>query len=145
VIDPITRKVYSDTTGNFLGDTAALTTRKEQALTPLGGQEGRSLEWQENSRDSGFDSAMGDAIKALVDPQRPKRSVTSLLSQVLSAIPDNQSPFIIVDQDVGAIRIVTGANRGANGARCPCGEWCGASEALALRARSRAGGDPVGV
>lgn len=86
--------------------TALAGMKKVQTLAPVAGSEGRSVQWEQTARDSGMVAAMPDAIKAAIDPARPYRALSALLSTVLSKAPDGKTPFIFIDQTAGTVRVV---------------------------------------
>lgn len=114
LIDPTTRNIIAADVDNLHTQILA-GNLKVQTITPEANQTGRSLTWSETARDTGFPAAVGDAAKALVDPQRPLRSVSSLAAAILNSIPTDTAagnvPFVLVDQRSGTVKLITTDNR----------------------------------
>lgn len=80
-------------------------------LTPVSGQTGKSLEWE--AEFNTFDDHE-DAVNSVIEPQKPTRSVSSLVSAVLGGMPDDAMPqLVLVDQTAGKVtfyEMASGAN-----------------------------------
>ena len=57
------------------------------ALTPIDGQSGRSLEWNESLSTGTVPAELKTAIDAVVKPVRPKKTVESLVAALANALP----------------------------------------------------------
>ena len=107
-IDTGRRKIFmaDEAFGMSAYATALAGTKKVQTLAPVAASEGRSVQWEQTARDVGMVATMPDAIKAAIDPARPYRALSALLSTILSKAPDGKTPFIYIDQSAGTVRVV---------------------------------------
>lgn len=87
---------------NFL----AGSTVKKQTLAPVAGSVGRSVQWEETARDAGMTATLPNAIKSNVDPARPYKSLSALVSSILSNVVEGAEPFIFIDQGAGVVKVI---------------------------------------
>lgn len=79
---------------------------KKQTIAPVADSEGRSVQWEETARDSGMHATLPDLVETAVDPARPYRTVQSMVSTILSKVPDGRKVCIVVDQNAKNVKVV---------------------------------------
>lgn len=98
VVDPNTRKVWTrSVTPGALSTACDDGAVKTVVLTPDSGQTGKSLMFSKGST-TGVDATLVAAIDASIGAQKPKRSVQSLVSNLLGQTLPTVPPVIEIDQ-----------------------------------------------
>lgn len=116
VVDPVKRKIYGFN-HNVIEGPATRTeyAAKSLILGPVAGQTGRSLEWEMKSMDSGFPGLVEALVDSLLASAKPKRSVESLVSAILAAIPDETAdadvPIVVINQETGTVKLCVPTDR----------------------------------
>ncbi len=109
IIDLYNRKVHAvNSSADYVTALDAAGEHKVATFGPLAGSEGRTFEWEQKSRTSGMSATLADLVKAEVDPARPVRSLTTMVSMVLDQIPNDIATdwFVEVDQAAGTVKLL---------------------------------------
>lgn len=85
LIDPILRKIIVTDDAGANIDAAALWS---SSFNPLDGQTGRTLEWEAQAAVGAFPNDLSAALAGVLAPVTPKRSVESMVSALLDAVPE---------------------------------------------------------
>lgn len=106
VIDTKQRRVYATTDptkANQLKTHVASKAADTAELAPDPGQQGRALTWSGDA--SGLPNQTRQNIAAAIAPAKPRRSVESLVSAILSAPYESEDdvPVVVVDQNTGLV------------------------------------------
>lgn len=117
VVDTKNRKVYASTAPNkgnlsaaFMNANAVLDQGNKVTLAPVVGQTGTSLEFNKVEGPTASD-AIKDVTDLITEPVKPKRSLGSILSTLLSqAYQENKEPVIVIDQSAKTITVVEADN-----------------------------------
>lgn len=106
-IDPARRKVASAAGASPpFGGISAVSGIKKMVFTPEADQTGRSLTWEVDSTESGFDASLAAALEAATDPVKPKKTAASLVSALYGVVPDGvDTPVIVVSQLDGTVTV----------------------------------------
>lgn len=119
VIDPMERRVVATTDptkATAIKSAVALAAAKQSTITPVTGQEGRSLQWE---RTDGQDITGSNQmfLDSLTEAVRPKRSVESLVSALIGGIGKPEileyGAIIVVDQKTGSVVVNVPATENA--------------------------------
>jgi hypothetical protein len=113
--DPEARELLACERGSDLiaDSVAAGGTVKVQTITPVAGQEGKTLQWEEASADSGFDADIRAATKGVIDAVRPAMSIGSLIQRLVASIDETDVAVIFVDQFEAEVKVATASDMSA--------------------------------
>ena len=114
VIDPNTRSIYgaSGAAGEGLASVVGSDPGISSDISPSSGQTGKSLEWEQTTNPS-MPAEVKAAINAAVEAAKPKRSVSSLVTALLSGAFVDKAPCIMVDQANGYVRVTNPTTAGS--------------------------------
>jgi hypothetical protein len=112
VVNPNTRKVTAATGGQAAALIGVMdgNAMNSAQIVPDGNQTGRSLTWEASQSLSDLPSQMVDAVNAAIQPAKPRRSVESLVSAILTAEFGAVAPVIVIDQREGKVFVCEPGN-----------------------------------
>ena len=108
IIDPNSRSVYgiSGAAAQAMANAATAVTDAQVDITPAAGQTGKSLEWDCDDGLDAMTQPVQDAINGAVAAAKPKRTVQSLVSSLLSpTFATDVAPIVIIDQANGKVTV----------------------------------------